>query len=808
MLKFNNIRIRIGAAIVLFMLPILRVSAQDVEYFNEEDLSFKERIAIRTNVVGWVLTIPNVAFDYDIVNTPYDKRTVGLGLKGNWNTSHSRGGNAYDPEWVYNFFGVRLDYRFYWRQQPFDNRENFYGDWEREWINSSKGLGKLRARLNCFRASEKPKSHISIFAGPYFSAGSFSIKYPEVGRRGFYVGAGATGGVALPLYGYENGSALDLEFGGCIGLQYAHFGKQVGSNDPLTRNSFLPLLTDVRVSLVYRFRSISKQHTEIDYALIDRRYMDRLMDLDWDAATIYNDSIALLKGELDARNQEIALYKQQVESLEEFNSAFSLEYLTPYMYMMEAPKRYTRYNKDTLPKIHIDSIEQIVDPILLYVREEIDSIPHVTSAQIDKEFVNQYNNISDADGKVVNRTALIREIYTRLNSYIEDNNSKLVESTFGTDVYSEKLNKFNVQQQNRSLVDIVYKDSVRTIEMTSNEKIEWLNNIKKQVWADVEKRKRGEYPGRVEVPEVYDFLGKDTVSVDSVMLDSMRLDSMMLDSMMLDSTMLDSMMLDSTMLDSMRLDSMFVGVVLNDSLASDSALVDSLRRVARVDEAEAQAPKKDSRRASKSEAKSKKSAKAEKAEKSKKSKKSAKANLTVEVADSATVAAVTVDSVAASVSVPLTESVVAEAVADTTLQVISSEKTEKPAKVKKEKVEKSKKAKKTVEVKDAAEVEVADAAEKVDDAAEVEVSEKPAKAEKKKKEKKSKASKVKVVEDVNNDVKTDSLMTDSISTVDVVAPDSAPTDISVETAVGNIGTELYNLRNREYFIKKEDEELY
>lgn len=788
---------------MLFMLPILRVSAQDVEYFNEEDLSFKERIAIRTNVVGWVLTIPNVAFDYDIVNTPYDKRTVGLGLKGNWNTSHSRGGNAYDPEWVYNFFGVRLDYRFYWRQQPFDNRENFYGDWEREWINSSKGLGKLRARLNCFRASEKPKSHISIFAGPYFSAGSFSIKYPEVGRRGFYVGAGATGGVALPLYGYENGSALDLEFGGCIGLQYAHFGKQVGTNDPLTRNSFLPLLTDVRVSLVYRFRSISKQHTEIDYALIDRRYMDRLMDLDWDAATIYNDSIALLKGELDARNQEIALYKQQVESLEEFNSAFSLEYLTPYMYMMEAPKRYTRYNKDTLPKIHIDSIEQIVDPILLYVREEIDSIPHVTSAQIDKEFVNQYNNISDADGKVVNRTALIREIYTRLNSYIEDNNSKLVESTFGTDVYSEKLNKFNVQQQNRSLVDIVYKDSVRTIEMTSNEKIEWLNNIKKQVWADVEKRKRGEYPGRVEVPEVYDFLGKDTVSVDSVMLDSMRLDSMMLDSMML-----DSMKIDSTMLDSMRLDSMFVGVVLNDSLASDSALVDSLRRVARVDEAEAQAPKKDSRRASKSEAKPKKSAKAEKAEKSKKSKKSAKANLTVEVADSATVAAVTVDSVAASVSVPLTESVVAEAVADTTLQVISSEKTEKPAKAKKEKVEKSKKAKKTVEVKDAAEVEVADAAEKVDDAAEVEVSEKPAKAEKKKKEKKSKASKVKVVEDVSNDVKTDSLMTDSISTVDVVAPDSAPTDISVETAVGNIGTELYNLRNREYFIKKEDEELY
>ena len=786
------------------MLPILRVSAQDVEYFSEEDLSFKERIAIRTNVVGWVLTIPNVAFDYDIVNTPYDKRTVGIGLKGNWNTSHSRGGNAYDPDWVYNFFGARLDYRFYWRQQPFDNRENYYGDWEREWIKSSKGLNKVRARLNCFRASEKPKSHISIFAGPYFSAGSFAIKYPEVaGRKGLYVGAGVTGGVALPLYGYENGSALDLEFGGCVGLQYAHGKNVLVNNEPefvKPRVPFLPLVTDARVSLVYRFRSISKQHTEIDYALIDRRYMERLMELDWDAATIYNDSIALLKGELDRRNQEIALYKQEIESLTEFNNALSLEYLTPYMYMMEAPKRYTRYNKDTLPKVHIDSIAQIVDPILLYVREDIDSIPHVTSAQIDKEFVNQYNNISDADGKIVNRTALIREIYTRLNSYIEDNNSKLVESTFGTDVHTEKLNKFNVEQQSRSLVDIVYKDSVRTVEMTSNEKIEWLNNIKKQVWSDVQKRMRGEYPGRVEMPEVYDFLAKDSVPADSVALDSMRLDSMMLDSMMLDSMMFDNMKLDSLTLDSMKLDSMFVGVALNDSLTSDSTLVDSLRRVARVDEVEAQAPKKDSRRASKSEAKSKKAAKAEK---SKKSKKKAKAEPAVVATDSI-VAVAAVDSVA--VSVPLSDNIVEEVAADTTLQVVNPEKAEKPAKAKKEKAAKSKKSKKDAETPSVAEVETADETDKAEEAAAVEVPEKPAKAEKAKKAKKEKKSKTaKVVEDVNNEMKADSLMTDSVPAVDVVLPENAPVESRVEESIGNVGIELYDLCDREYFIKEEEE---
>ena len=724
MLKFNNIRVRIGVIIALILLPFLRVSAQDLSYLDEGELSFKDRIAIRTNVIGWVLTTPNIAFDYDVVNTPYDKRTIGLSLKCNWNTSHSRrlGFNepdwaSHNPNWVYNLFGARFDYRFYWRQQPYDNRDNYYGDWEREWINSAKGLEKLRARMNCFRASEKPKSHISIFAGPYLSVGGFSIKYPEIGRRGFYVGAGATGGIALPLYGYENGAALDLEFGGCVGLQYASFD-MVSAKTNGRVNSFLPFLTDVRVSFVYRFRSISKQHTEIDYALIDRRYVDRLMELDRDASLVYNDSISMFKGELDRRNQEIALYKQSVESDSMFNKVYSLEYLTPYMYMMEAPKRYTRYNKDTLPKIHIDSIEQIVDPILLSVRDELDSIPHVTSAQIDKEFINQYNNISDADGKMVNRTALIREIYTRLNSYIEDNNSKLVASTFGKDVYSEKLNKYNVKQQGRSLVEIIYKDSVRTVEMTSNDKIEWLNNIKKQAWADAQKRMSNNHPGRVELPEVYDFLAPDPVKEDSVMTDSMMLDSMRLDSMRLDSMRLDSMMLDS-----MKLDSLFVGVALSDSLAldslaSDSLLVDSLHQIIRADEVEAKTQKKESRRASKDKSNAK-------AEKSKKSKKSADKTSQLEELK---------DSVAA-LTVAMPDSVIADVVSDTTLQAIRSDKGDKKAK-KAAKTKKEKKVEEVEKIEDSAstsEAKVTDAIEAV----EVE-SEKEAKAKKAEKKGKSK----------------------------------------------------------------------
>ena len=596
---------------MLLAFSFLRMSGQGVDaYFGEAPLSFKDRIAIRTNVVDWVLTSPNFAFDYDIVSTAYDKQSVGVGLKYNWNTTHT-----YIPQRVYNLFDVRFDYRFYWRQQPFDNRENFYGDWEREWINSSKGFDKLRARVNCFRAVEKPKTHISLFVGPYLSFSTFSFKLGAAedskGRQGLAVGAGLTGGVALPLYGYKNGSALDLEFGGSLGCHFASYDFYTVDFDnneyPKTghRYLFIPFPSDVRVSLVYRFRSISKQHTEIDYDLIDRRYVARLIELDEEAVELYNDSIRMLKDELDARNEEIALYKEAVENQPGFNKAFTLEYFTPYKYMMSASKKYTRQNKDTLPKIHIDSIDQIVDAVMISVREEIDSIPHVLSTQIDKEFVNQYNNISDADGKKVNRTSLIREIYTRLNGYIEDNNSRLVAGTFSSDVYSEKLNKYNVKTQSRTPVEVTYKDSVRKIEMSSNEKIEWLNNIKKQAWADMQKRMGGAHAARVNMSiAAFDDMASDSLQADSIMADSLRLDSLRLDSMRLDS---------------LHIDSAFVGAVLNDALSTDSVALDSLYRSVK---AEAQAQDKKSAAKAKKTEKKAKVAKAE--ESAKKSEKTAK----------------------------------------------------------------------------------------------------------------------------------------------------------------------------------------
>ena len=780
MLKINNIGARIGVVFLLLLFPNLRLSSQNVDsYFAGDDLSFKDRIAIRTNVVDWVLTSPNIAFDYDIVSTPYDKRSVGLGLKYNWNTAHT-----YIPTRVYNLFDARFDYRFYWRQQPFDNRDNFYGDWEREWIKSSKGFERLRARANCFRAVEKPKTHISIFVGPYASVSSFSIKLSAaddaLGRQGIAFGAGLTGGIALPLYGYSNGSALDLEFGGSIGWHFASYGLYAADfvnneySDRGHRNKFVyyPLVSDVRVSLVYRFRSISKQHTEIDYDLIDRRYVARLMELDEDKVDAYNDSIRFFKDELDRRNQEIELYKQSVESQPGFIKAFTLEYLTPYKYMMSAPQKYTRENKDTLPKIHIDSIEQIVDPIMLSVREEIDSIPHVLSSQIDKEFVNQYNNISDADGKKVNRTSLIREIYTRLNTYIEDNNAKLVPGTFSTDVHTEKLNKYNVKMQSRSVVEVTYKDSVRTVVMSENEKIEWLNNIKKQAWADMQKRMQRVPVSHVEVP---------VAAVDSMFLDSMQVDSIMADSLLTDSLLADSMLVGRMMADSLMTDSAYAGLMLNDSLLTDTLMVDSLLKKVGNDQVKGKAKKKNVKVKSKgkSEIKKAKAKKEQKTEKAEKSKKTKKVKESSEIADSSVVSLELV------ASLPDSSELVNN---DSTYTDVSTEESGDHLEKNIEQTSSSKSEGKKEKVKKA------------------EKSEKPKKEVKKGEAKKAEKKKKNSVSEATDSIGVNSSTYDSIPPVDVDVSAEELTLCLSKTSTVHVEEIWLALYSRDYILKEDDED--
>ena len=54
-----------------------------------DSLSTKERLSWRTNAVDWLLLVPNVGVEYDIGRYNWNRWTVGLNIRGNWQSSHT-----------------------------------------------------------------------------------------------------------------------------------------------------------------------------------------------------------------------------------------------------------------------------------------------------------------------------------------------------------------------------------------------------------------------------------------------------------------------------------------------------------------------------------------------------------------------------------------------------------------------------------------------------------------------------------------------------------------------------------------------
>ena len=72
--------------------------------------SFWDRSALKTNAFEWLITIPNVGFEYDVVRDNYRKMSVGLTAKYNWNSYHKL-----TPSTAFDLFDVRPEFRYYMR---------------------------------------------------------------------------------------------------------------------------------------------------------------------------------------------------------------------------------------------------------------------------------------------------------------------------------------------------------------------------------------------------------------------------------------------------------------------------------------------------------------------------------------------------------------------------------------------------------------------------------------------------------------------------------------------------------------------
>lgn len=241
----------------------------------------KGQWAFRTNAVDWVLTIPNIAIEYDLSNDRHNKYSVGAQVKWNWNTTHK-----YKPSNVFNLFDARIEGRKYFRTEIGNSPS--LKDGLKAYI---KGLITSNKRTNA-------RSWRAYYWGVYADYATYSIKLTKKGVQGVTYGVGISGGYTVPLYAYKNGNAIDFEAGASIGFMVAdskQYGYDAESNCyPILKDKGLhlvpyPMVTDLRIAFVYRFTS-SKDKYKIGLSTQQQERRDK-RDAARKAKQEMNDSI-------------------------------------------------------------------------------------------------------------------------------------------------------------------------------------------------------------------------------------------------------------------------------------------------------------------------------------------------------------------------------------------------------------------------------------------------------------------------------------------------------------------------------------
>lgn len=215
------------------MVPVIRSGVDTLEIFD--------RIALRTNMVDWALLIPNFGAEFDIRNTNWNRWAVGFNVRYNWQTSHT-----YTNHFVYNLFEVRLEGRQYWRARQIGRR----------------GLAKHKYfwdKAIAIRRSKVKHPTTTWYRGVFASYGKYSFLFGGNGHQGTALMGGVSYGLVKPMFAFENGNSIDLEFGISGGVVY--YKDKVYTHDARTDcypvietkpASILPMVNEIRVGLVYR----------------------------------------------------------------------------------------------------------------------------------------------------------------------------------------------------------------------------------------------------------------------------------------------------------------------------------------------------------------------------------------------------------------------------------------------------------------------------------------------------------------------------------------------------------------------------
>ena len=209
-----------------------------------DTLKFKERISLRVNAIDWMLVVPSVNVEVDLLPYNWSKWTIGFSGKFN-----GFGKGTFNPYYVYDVSEAKLEVRHYWHTAPIGvpTRKPMESTW-----------GKMRRFLS--RQKEKPRFRRAYYVGAYAAYTHFSIKLGSEGKQGNLLHGGFSFGYQLPLYGYTSGNHIDLELGLSAGAGMVNYDKYTydSENDcyqfaGTQGNKIVPVLSELRFAFVYRF---------------------------------------------------------------------------------------------------------------------------------------------------------------------------------------------------------------------------------------------------------------------------------------------------------------------------------------------------------------------------------------------------------------------------------------------------------------------------------------------------------------------------------------------------------------------------
>lgn len=232
---------------------------------KEKTISFPERWSIRTNTVDWITTVPNIMVEFDVSDSVYNRWSLGAGVKLNY-IPHSA---DFATRFTYKVADVRLEARRYFRSyQMFPYRSS----------------NRTRSNKGWWRA---------YYVGPYVSYSRYAFQFCGPAYRGRALSVGVTGGYNIPLYETRHRGSIDLDLGLSVGALYLDQSKidADGNSVPEKRVLPYPMLTDLRVGLVYRWRSVRKKYVVLNEERILQRHTERMMREKQRMEEKYQDSL-------------------------------------------------------------------------------------------------------------------------------------------------------------------------------------------------------------------------------------------------------------------------------------------------------------------------------------------------------------------------------------------------------------------------------------------------------------------------------------------------------------------------------------